>query len=383
MGDLEVLGPAAPRGHLLGDVVRATLRDGSAEVTDARAEPTGYAFTSIATGGLFRVRGTAATGSGNRCWSVFTKVLQHPRHWPLIDVIPPHAAAEIKELFPWRDELDTREQVLPVLPSGLRVPDIYRVVDLGDDRLAVWMEDIDADDDPWDDEAYARAAYLLARLAARRTPGTAAGATALAPGLAVRKLVESRGVLVPGPLDDDALWARPEVADAVDDDYRADLRRTLGMIPALLAEMDTLPAAMPHGDAAPVNLLRPRDEPGSYVAIDWAFQCHLPLGHDLGQLLVGEVERGRMDPVRLPVLLDVTLAAYVDGLAEEGLDLSAHTVLRGALCSSLAPRTLPFAFPIEHLDDPVPDDGYLRRRAGLGRWILDLALGAGCQVRRE
>ena len=372
---LEALGPATPDPEVLREVVRRATRDRDAEVVDAHAETVDYAFTSIATGGLHRVRGIAETARGRTAWSVFVKVLQHPRHWPLIDVIPPHAAEEIKSLFPWRDELDARAQALPALPDGLRVPEVHDVVDLGDDRLAVWMEDIDADDDPWADRDYARAAELLARLAARRAPTSAAGASALAPGFAVRKVVESRGRMLAALVEDDDVWARPEVASAVDADFRADLRRARTLIPGLLDEMDTLPQGLPHGDAAPVNLLRPRSEPDTLVAIDWAFQCQLPLGHDLGQLLCGEVERGRMDPSRLPSLLEATLASYVAGLAVEGVDATEETVLRGLVCSALAPRNLLGAFPLEHLDDPVPDGDFLRRRAGLGRWILGLVLG--------
>ncbi len=363
---------------VLRDVARTVLADEGAEVTGVRARSTGYDFTSIATGGLYRVTGTATGGHGEQPWSAFVKLLHHPRHWRQIDHLPPAAAAEIKELFPWRDELDAREQVLPVLPPGLRVPDVYAVVALGDDRLTWWMEDIDADDAPWPDEAYARAAHLLARLAARRTPGSAAGASDLPAGFAVRKVVDSRAPLLAGVLDDDALWGRPVVAEVVDDDFRADLHRAVGLLPGLLDEMDTLPTALPHGDAAPVNLLRPRDEPGTYVAVDWSFRCQLPLGHDLGQLLTGEVERGRMEPARLPGLLAVVEPAYVDGLAAEGLDVSRATVRRGMVCSSLGPRSLPAAFPVEHLDGPEDDAhvAFLRRRAGLGRWVLDLVLGA-------
>ncbi|CAN5501581.1 hypothetical protein BH10ACT10_BH10ACT10_18220 [soil metagenome] len=375
--DLRVLGPAEPTAEMLRHVARMALADEGAEVTDVHARPTGYDYTSIATGGLYRVTGTASTAGGERPWSAFLKVLHHPRHWPLIEHVPPAAAAEIKELFPWRDELAAREQVLPVLPVGLRVPDEYAAIDLGDDRLAWWMEDIDVDDEPWPDEAYARAAHLLARLAARRTPGLPAGAGDLPAGFAVRKVVDSRGPLLAGVLDDDALWDRPVVAAAVDRDFRADLRRALGLLPALLDEMDTLPTSLPHGDAAPVNLLRPRGAPGTFVAIDWAFRCQLPLGHDLGQLLAGEVERGRMEPDRLTGLLAVVEPAYVDGLAAEGLDVAAATVRRGLVCSSLGPRTLPGAFPVEHLDGPETDAqvAYPRRRAGLGRWVLDLVRG--------
>ena len=136
---LEALGPAEPTGDLLRTVARAALRDGSAEVLGAAAVATGYPFTSIVTGGLFRVSGTASTTAGERPWSAFVKVLHHPRHWPLIDRIPPQAAAEILELFPWREGLDTHGRVQPVLPPGLRVPDVYAVAELDDDRLAWCM----------------------------------------------------------------------------------------------------------------------------------------------------------------------------------------------------------------------------------------------------
>lgn len=372
---LEALGVRRPDSELLHAVVAAATGDPAARVVSATVDPVDYPFSSISTGGLFRVTGAAETAGGATSWSAFVKLLQHPRHWPMIDQLPPRAAEEIRALFPWKDELDVREQVLPVLPPGLRVPDVYCLADLGDDRLAVWMEEIDVDDDPWDLEAYARAAHLLARLAARRTPGRPAGACHLAPGLAVRKVVESRAPVLAGLLDDDALWARPLVAGVVDDDYRADVRRVLEGLPRLLSEMGRLPSALPHGDAAPVNLLRPRGEPGSFVAIDWAFGCQLPLGFDLGQLVVGEVERGRMDPDRLPELLEVTLAAYVDGLAEEGVEVRPETVRRGWL-SSLGPRTVPGAFPLELTDRPATDEhvAFLRRRAGLGRFVLDQVL---------
>jgi hypothetical protein len=255
--ELAALAAAEPDAGLLAEVVSAALRDGAAEVRTAVARSTGYAHSSIATGGLFRVTGTAVTSTGTRPWSVFVKVLHHPRHWHLIDLVPPAAAEEIRRLFPWREELETREQVLPVLPDGLRVPEIYRVADLGDDRLAVWMEDIDVDDDPWSDATYARAAFLLARLAARRLPGTAAGASDLPPGLGVRKVVESRAPMLAGVVADDAVWARSTVRDHVDTGLRADLSRALDRLPALLTEMATLPSSLPHGDAAPVNLLRP------------------------------------------------------------------------------------------------------------------------------
>ncbi|HEX7146131.1 MAG TPA: hypothetical protein VF512_01380, partial [Actinomycetota bacterium] len=51
-----------------------------------------YEPGSPATGALLRVAGTTADGQP---WSVFLKVLQHPRHWPRLGELP----AEIRQPF--------------------------------------------------------------------------------------------------------------------------------------------------------------------------------------------------------------------------------------------------------------------------------------------
>src|SRR5689334_2521303 len=109
--ELSALGAAAPPYALLTDVARAALRDEGAEVVTATAAVVAYPFTSIATGGLWRVAGTATTSTGERPWRAFVKLLQHPRHWPLQHLVPPAAIEEMCRLFPWRDELEIRAQV--------------------------------------------------------------------------------------------------------------------------------------------------------------------------------------------------------------------------------------------------------------------------------
>ena len=144
---------------------------------------------------------------------------------------------------------------------------------------------------------------------------------------------------------------------------------------SLLSEMDDLPSSLPHGDAAPVNLLRPVGEPDTLVAIDWAFGCQLPLGFDLGQLLVGEAEGGRVDPGDLAALLDVILPAYADGLRDEGVDVPEATLRRGLVCS-LGTRTLWGAYPFEDTEGPASEEqvAQLRLRAAFGRFVLDQVL---------
>jgi hypothetical protein len=373
--ELTVLGAARPTSEVLDAVVRSRLGDREARLATVRATVIDYDFESISTAALHRVTGTAHSRGRTVAWSAFVKTLQHPRHWPPLGTLPPEVAAEMLVLFPWRAELDTRRQVLPVLPRGLRVPDIYYVDDLGEDRVAVWMEDIDVDPSPWSVETYARCAQLLGVLAARRTPDRPAGATDLPVGFAVRKLVESRRPMLTAVLADGCMWTDPQVRALVDEGYHRDLIRLHDLLPALLDEMDDLPQTLAHGDAAPANLLRPRDEPDVFVAIDWSFGSPLPVGHDLGQLLVGDVEGDLVDPAMLPAIHDAILPAYCKGLDDGGLRVPVEAVRRGYV-GGLACRTAPFTFPFERLGEPLTDDllAFLRRRARLGRFVLELVL---------
>ena len=79
--ELPELGVAAPPYALLTDVARAALRDDGAEVVTATGSVVAYPFTSIATGGLWRVTGTAATATGVRPWRASQR--RHRRRlWP-------------------------------------------------------------------------------------------------------------------------------------------------------------------------------------------------------------------------------------------------------------------------------------------------------------
>src|ERR671939_498280 len=108
-----VLGPAELPDHVLAAVGSEALRR-PVEVVDWAAERVDYAANSPATGGLVRVRGSARD-----------------------------QRAEFIDSFPWRAEAevlgsDFRDR----LPTGLRLPRLFYVDELGDDRVAVWMEDV-------------------------------------------------------------------------------------------------------------------------------------------------------------------------------------------------------------------------------------------------
>ena len=365
----DQLGQARPYtlDELVGDagvdglVAQALGRAGGA----AEFQVVAYTFGSPATGGLYRLRGADGT------WTLFCKVLQHPKHWPMLSLLPPPARDQFLTEFPWRIELDLWEpRVLDSLPAGLRAPVLHRVVDLGDDRLAVWMEDVVEAGTSWDLDRYRRAAELLGRWNARsRTPELLGS---FPPGYALRMYAQDavtvRGLM---PLGDDALWSHPWLAGHAD--LRARLLTLGDRIPELLTRLDALPQAMPHGDASPQNLLVPASGPGAFVVIDVGMRTPHAIGFDLGQLLVGLVHAGVVPASDLPVIADAIVPAYVEGLRAEGDGTTPEQVAEGFALSALL-RSGFDAFLYDLVADPTPEHEHtFAERVALSRFLTDRA----------
>jgi hypothetical protein len=270
-----------------------------------------YSFGSPATGGLFRLQGTD--------WSWFCKVLHHVRHWPGLAQMPPDVAEEFSATFPWRSELELWDDVYASrMPEGFRPPELYGIVDLGDDRLAVWMEDVPQVPPSCELDLFERAARLLGRWNARCAEPEALAACSLPAGYGLRMYAE-RAVAFRGlmPLTDDGLWSHPWLAGH--GDLRADLRTLGPQIPGMLDRLDGYVQAIPHGDASPQNLLVPVDAPETFVVIDPSFRSPHPLGFDLGQLLIGLTHAGLVQAAMLPDIAERIVPAYLAGLAMEGV----------------------------------------------------------------
>lgn len=286
------------------------------DLGDLLLEPVDYVSGSPATASLHRLVGTAPDG-GRR--SLFCKVLQHVRHWEALRFLPADDAEHFLASFPWRAELELWDPaVQATLPPGLRSPVLHGVVDLGDDRCAVWQEDVVQDESPWDDERFARAALLLGRWNARSSTPEVLASCPLPPGYALRMYAErsipARGLV---PLRDDALWSHPWLADHAD--LRAELLDLGEQVPTMLDRLDAFVQAMPHGDASPQNLLVPADEPRSFVVIDISFRSPHALGFDLSQLVLGLVHAGLRPAASVGATADLVDAAYLEGLHAEGI----------------------------------------------------------------
>jgi hypothetical protein len=279
--------------------------------------------------------------------------------------------------FPWRGELVAWERgFADRLPAGMRLPRLYRLADLGDDRLAVWMEDIRTLDDAWDLARFARAARALGGLAGRRSDPALLAASGLPPGAGLRYYAQSRVELASLPLlAQDEVWAHPLLAGAVDTRLREDLQILGARVPELLDRLDTLPQALPHGDASSQNLLVPAEDPDGFVAIDVSFQTPHAVGFDLGQLLVGLVHAGQLPATALPGIHPALAPAFTEGLHAAGGRAGLDEVAWGYE-ASLAVRAGLTSLPFERLGEPPTPElaAIFRERAALTRFIVDLGL---------
>jgi hypothetical protein len=303
----------------------------------------------------------------------------------MLGMIPEHLRESFTAGFPWRLELDLYANGFGCqMPEGLRLPEVYGISELEEGRAALWMEEVQASPyTVWTIERFARAAHLLGQLAARRQPpgvqpiGLGPG-TPFGPNIGLRMMYGGRVENAFRPaIEGEELWHHPTVVAALDRTgdraIIADLRRLVSGGLALIDETDALPMTYAHGDASPQNLLVPVDDPDTFVVIDPGLNSQLPVGHDLGQLLVGLCHAGEMDPSDLEEVHRAILPAYTDGLTAEGMDVDPADVRRGYLAGLLL-RSGFTAIPIEQLDAPTSEQaiGLWSDRIRLTRTILDL-----------
>ena len=364
----------------MADRVRSLLSDpataariaaaaGSSRTDDISVEPLSCELTNLTTEALVRAR----FGSLPDAPSVVAKVAHSPAYSPVWDMIPEPFRADVMHELPWRTEAEIYASPLgEFLPPGLRLPTVYAVDELGDERLVIWMEDVPTRTDPWQRADYAAAARVLGRLAGRfpdhRTP---AGVSV--PRRDFRRYAAGRlGEEVLPRLRSDEPWRHPALAHHVDPALRADLQSLAATLPMLLDRLDLLPRTLAHGDACPQNLLRPRNG-DELVAIDWQFVGVCALGTDAAQLLAGNAEAGELEASVLPDLLDLIIDNYAAGLQDEGSDV-AFADIRFGVIANLVVRSAFTALPLERLDADDVAPAFFARRAAYARFLVDLGL---------
>ncbi len=368
-----LLGPADVADDELAAFVAAGLCVRHATVLTSSAEVFPYDRPAITTAGRYLVTGSARTGTGQvRAFSFFVKVIHAYQRSPLRFAIPVHLRAQAAALIPWRTEADLYRSDLPDrLPHGLTIPRAAAVRNLDANSAALWLEQVPARRVIWDAGRHARAAYLLGRLAASRA--VAPLATAVHGARTPRVYADGwlAHVVLPA-LTGNEVWAHPLVRGAFDARLRRRLLAAADALPALLDELDDAPAATAHGDACTANLLVAGDR-DALVMVDLGFCGKAPLGTDLGQLIVGEVQTGQRHPADLPGLEAACLPAYVAGVQAEGGTAGLAQIRRTHAALMTVFSALP-SLPVEHLgEDPAPRLRRLfRGRAAIARFVLDL-----------
>jgi aminoglycoside/choline kinase family phosphotransferase len=178
-------------------------------------------------------------------------------------------------------------------------------------------------------------------------------------------------------LRDDDIWRHPVVAGAFDDELRRRLLKAADRAPAYVEELAALPRLASHGDACPNNLLVVPGYDG-FVLIDFGFFTLGPVGFDLAQLLVGDVQTGRLPSSCLAAVEAALVPAYVDGLAAEGFTTTVDEVRR-AHALQLMVFTGLSTLPFEHLGEPPTPElhAVAAERAAIARFSLDLVDSTG------
>lgn len=374
MNDRSALGTADVSDTTLAAMVAdlfAVPAGTSVTLVDSGAEPVPYEIPAITTGGRWWVRGTADVGGEIRPFALFVKQVHEWSRSPFFADVPPEVQPWAAKQVPWRTEGEVyRSDLVDHLPPGLAMPRSVGVHDIDDLSYAVWLEVVSTLEVEWDLARYGRAGHVLGRFAG--SPAVRERSNVGGHEWDVSRYVEGRLRFQVLPmLASDDLWHHPLIADTFAG-LRPRLDRAAGTVDAVAAELMDLPVLGGHGDACPNNLLvRPGTD--DFTMIDFGFFTALPLGFDLGQLLVGDVQLGLRSPDDLAERDATCLTSYVEGLAAEGVEI-AEQVVRRAHALQLLLFTGFSALPFELLGAEPTEQvrAMAATRATIARYVLDL-----------
>jgi hypothetical protein len=373
MHDRTLLGPADVDDATLTAMVASSLdaRDADVELLDSRVEEFPYDLPAITTGGRYLVSGTVDVDGHRAAYALFVKVVQSWSRSPFFRFVPEELREMAEASVPWRTEaLAYRSDLASRLPEGLSMPRALGVFDLDEKSASVWLPRLCVVDRPWDDVRYARAAYLLGRLAASSSVAPLARLGERPFTMRDYQFGRLSNQVLP-MLRDDGIWQHPLVVATFGDELRDRLRAAASGADEYVEELMALPHTTGHGDACPNNLLATADSP-DFTLIDYGFWNPMPVGSDLTQLLVGDVQIGKRGADDLEVRDELLLASYVEGLRAEGCDIPEETVRRSHAVHLLLMSGLS-AVGYEGLQGPpTPDlERAMADRAAIARFALD------------
>lgn len=382
------LGLAAPSAQRLRSIVASALNVTGAAAQDVRVESASVQrlelpALNMTTGGLWRVHGDARIHGAHLPFSIVVKVLQSPLLWENISVVPEQLRGELVTHYPWRREaLVYGSALASALPDGVRLPDVWDIVELDGDRVALWLEDVfHVAPERWSADDFAHAARYLgcfAGSAAVRDLESGWDRAMDAERLRYYLAGVGQHVYIPALLGEE-LWAHPAVAASVSPSVKAGLRWLARNAEDMVEELLTLPRFPSHGDACPQNLLMSghgrsdHKSAPNFTFIDWGLSGWNCAGFDLGQLLAGRVHAGTLDGRSLRELEQPCFTAYCEGLAAAGVSVDDTVVRRGHALSMAIFAGLNAAITDRLQEADAPElRGYVASRLAMADFVVEL-----------
>jgi hypothetical protein len=323
-------------------------------VDDWLVTPLGYTVFNPVSQGLYRVTGTARSGSSSVPWSAVLKVCRAPSDQELAQASDEQREVLLDTLRWDREAEAYASGLLETLPEGLAAPRCFGI-ERHDGTLWIWLEHV-ADEAPrWDVARYALAARHLGRLGGEYLAGRELPAHKWLSRGWIRSWSAYFSRTVPAILDDDGVWAQPTVVGLFHQAARDALRAVWRERERWWRALDRLPLTLGHLDAFRANLMS-RSAHGSAqtVAIDWAFVGIAPLAADVATLVAASLfyHGDPLDPAEVSA---ACLDATAQGLRDAGYRLSPAELERAYAINVIARWALVIG-PLRAAGDPVREE---------------------------
>lgn len=321
---LEQLKSIDPR--VLTEVVRKDQNDPCLELQAWDVAPLRPGNVGLSDGGLFCFSGQW----GGVNWSVLLKCIH----------LPPENISQQKEwTYLRREILALRSGMLDHLPSGLRAPRCYSVMDQGNNAW-VWLEHVhESGGKQWTLERFKQTARRLGQFAGAYLSGMPLPDYPwMCRQPVTRSIWRKNGWWAEflDPASTENAWMSPFVQRGLDQSTQTRVLRLLAEKDHILAVNDRLPQVLCHNDAHRRNFIWTQSEPGGeeeLVAIDWAMVGLGAVGNDLGKIIQNSMLLLDFDPFEADQLDAAGFESYLAGIADTGVSIDPRMVRLGQLIS--------------------------------------------------
>jgi len=264
--------------------------------------------------GVWRISGTARDSEGVHPWSLIRKGLHASDVFNARDPISP--------MYWKREALAFQSGLLADLPSALKAPRCYAVEDEGDERVWLWLEDIQESVHAWTLAEYHLAAHQLGQFNGAYLTGYPLPRAK--PWLSWGRVRGTAATLKSRLTQPDQLVQTPMGKHIFGGDRLTRLCQLWSDSEPLLQAFERLPVCFCHHDAFRRNLMLRKTSAGTpadadeTVAIDWALTGFGRVGEEIGITTALTIGFADLPADRVRALDQAVYTGYVDGLRAAG-----------------------------------------------------------------